>query len=180
MTLFPSANVPALRFRSRHVHKTVAEYLREKLGELGWLTAPINFNATAVTFREVQPDENGTSVAPNTVSVTAGDLGDDQETQLGGGIYEVVIPFFIDVYGESAGLAQSIAEDLREQLTHGRVLPLYDWNDVQAPARVDGAYIEFENVVGPERPQGSQTSADFRRFWRVVKAEAHVLYSDAR
>lgn len=175
--LFVPAHRPALRFRSRHVHMTVARFISEKLDELGWVTPPVNFNATAVTFREVAPDENGVSLAENTVSVTAGDVGEDAEQQLGGGLYEVVVPIFIDVYGQSSSIAQSIAEDVKEQVSRGRVLPLYNWSDVQAPAAVSGTYIELEAAVGPHRPQASSVSADFRKFWRVVKVEAHVHYS---
>lgn len=176
---FPPVRIPQTRFRSRHVHKTVAEFLEEKLGQLGWITAPVNFNTTPVTFKEIQPDENGITVETNTVSVTAGDLGADEEIQLGGGLYEVAIPIFVDVYGEKASVSQSIAEDLKEQMAYGRVLPLLDWSDVQNPVAVAGAYIEMENVIGPERPQASQVSQDFRRNWRVVKAEAHVIYGSA-
>lgn len=176
MALFAPAVVAGTRFRSRHVQKTVASFLQEKLGELGWLTPPINFGSTPVTFKEIQPDENGLTVVANTVSVTGGDLGESLDQQLGGGIWELVIPFFVDVYGETSSVSTSIAEDLREQLAYGRVLPLLDWSDVQAPVSVEGSYIEMENVVGPERPQAGQLSADFRRNWRVVKAEAHVYH----
>jgi hypothetical protein len=175
---FPAVRVASTRFRSRHVHRTVAEFLHEKLRELGWVNDPVNFGAKPVIFREIQPDENGLAVEANTVSVSAGDLGTEAESQLGGGIYEVVIPFFIDVYGESSGVAQSIGEDLKEQVGYGRILPLLDWSDVQLPIPAYGAYIEFENATGPERPQASQVSADFRRNWRVVKVEAHVHYAE--
>ena len=176
---FPPARIAQTRFRSRHVQKTVAEFVEEKLNELGWFTPPINFNTAPITFKEIAPDENGIVVAANTVSVTAGDSSETLESQLGGGLYEIVIPIFVDVYGEKASIALSIAEDVKEQLSYGRVLPLLDWSDVQGPVVVDGAYIELENAVGPERPQASQVSQDFRRHWRVVKVEAHVFYGSA-
>lgn len=174
----PLFGLPApisLRFRSRHAHKTVAAYIEEKLTQLGWVGSAVPFGATPLTFKEVVPDENGVAVAANTVSITAGDLSEDALAELGGGLWEVVLPIFIDVYGDSASIAQSIAEDVREQLTRGMVIPMFDWSDVQAPA-LDGGYIEFEGVVGPERPQASAVSQDFRKFWRVVKVEAHLYY----
>lgn len=174
--LFPPAYRPDVRFRSRHVQKTLGEFIGEKLGELGWSGSNVNFGATPITLREVSPDENGQSVAPNTVSVTTGDIAAEQLQQLGGGLWEVVIPIFVDVYGDSSAIAQSIAEDVKDQLSQGLTLPMYDWSDVQNPRSVPGSYIELDNVDGPSRPQAAATSQDFRRFWRVVRGEAHVYY----
>lgn len=175
--LFTPATVPPLRFMSRQVHKTVAEYLREKLTELGWVNDPVNFGAVPVTFQEAQPDENGKAVAPNTVAITIGDVSDDIPRELGGGFYEVIAPIFVDVYGQSSATAQSIADDAKEQMTRGMIIPVFDWT-AAAPLMTSNT-IEFENVMGPERPPVAASTSDFRRFWRIVRAEAHVFYMPA-
>jgi hypothetical protein len=173
--LFNPAVQSDLRFRSRHTHKTIAAYIEEKFGELGWVTAPINFGTDAVTFEEIAPDENGKAVKPNTVSIAIGDVAVDELYELGGGLYHFAVPVFFDVYGVNASVAQSIADDIREQVTREQIIPVYDWTLATAPVKTTST-IEFENVVGPEKPQVAAASADFKRYWRVVKAEAHVYY----
>ena len=174
--LFGTPATTGLRFRSRHVHRTIAAFMEERLGLLGWTGDPVNFGTAPIIFKEVVPDENGAPIAANTVSISLGDIDEDALGQLGGGLWETILPVFFDVYGASASVAQSIAEDIKEQVTRGVVLPVYNWNEVAVPVLVAGEYIEFENVIGPERPAGSAVSQDFRRFWRIVKAEAHVYY----
>jgi len=172
-----------LRFLYRHVHRTTAAYIEERMIARGWgkraASGPqptVNFGASPVTYQEIQPDENGTSVKPNTLAITPGDEGEDTLEELGGGYWQVVIPFFFDVYGDDQSISKSIASDVKALLTRGLVLPLYDWT-TGTPAVVESSYIEFENVIGPERPVVAQISTEgFRRFWNVVKAEAHIYY----
>jgi hypothetical protein len=175
--LFAFAVVPSLRFMSRQVHKTVARYVEEKLTELGWVNDPVNFGTVPLTFQEAIPEDNGKSVETNTVSITIGDVSEDIARELGGGYYEVIMPIFVDVYGQTASTSQSIADDVKEQMTRGVIIPVYDWT-ASTPV-VTSTTIEFENVLGPERPQASQALSDFRKYWRVVKVEAHVFYEPA-
>lgn len=175
MTLFAPAVRSDLRFRSRHVHRTLAAFMEETLTELGWVTPPVNFGSSPVTFEEIQPDENGRVVAPNTVAITIGDVATDELYELGGSLYHLLVPAFFDVYGVNASVAQSLADDIKEQVTRENIIPVYDWTNAAAPVKTS-ATIEFENALGPEKPQAAAVSLDFRRFWRVVKVECHVYY----
>jgi hypothetical protein len=173
------------RFLYRHVHRTISAFVEEKMITLGWprpaSSGPqptVNFGATPVTYQEIQPDENNVAIASNTVAITPGDESDDVLGELGGGFWEVTIPFFFDVYGDDQSISKSIAADIKSLLTRGTCLPLYDWTS-GTPTAVTGSYIEFEFVIGPERPPAAQQATDFRRFWSVVKAEAHVYYTPA-
>lgn len=175
MTLFAPAVRSDLRFRSRHVRRTLAAFVEETLAELGWVNEPVNFGSLPVTFEEIQPDENGKAIAPNTVAVTIGDVAADELYELGGGLYHLLVPAFFDVYGVNASIAQSIADDIKEQITRENIIPLYDWTIATAPVKTTST-IEFENALGPERPVAAAVSQDFKRFWRVVKVECHVYY----
>lgn len=149
---------------------------------LGWgkrlrtgVQPAVNFGASPVTYQEIQPDENNVAITANTIAVTPGDEGIDELAELGGRYWHVAIPFFFDVYGDDQSIAKSIASDIKGLLTRGTVLPLLDWTS-GIPVAVPQAYIEFELVIGPERPPAAQSATDFRRFWSVVKAEAHTYY----
>jgi hypothetical protein len=59
----------ALRFRARHVHRTVYEYVIGELASLGWpdvataaAGAVVNFGSTPVTVLESTPDANGVDI----------------------------------------------------------------------------------------------------------------------
>lgn len=174
------------RFMYRHVHRTVAAYIEEKMVAKGWPkrvasgSQPVsNFGAAPVTYQEIQPDENGKSVVANAIAITPGDEGDDVLQEMGGGYWEVLIPFFFDCYGEDQSISKSMASDVKSLITRGTVLPLYDWT-TGTPVVVPESYIEFTDVFGPERPPVAQAAAEgFRRFWHVVKAEAHIFYVPA-
>ncbi len=170
------------RFLYRHVHRTISAFIEEKLSARGWGKAvpsgpqpSVNFGATPLTYQEIQPDENGVTIKGNTVAITPGDEGEDHLAELGGGFWHVPIPFFFDVYGDDQSISKSIGSDIKSLLTRGTVIPLYDWT-TGTPVLVPGSYIEFEFVTGPERPVAAQTATDFRKYWHVVKAEAHTYY----
>lgn len=171
-----------VRFLYRHVHRTICAYTEEKLALRGWprkvktgLQPTVNFGATPLTFQEIQPDENGIPIKGNTVAITPGDEAADELEELGGGFWHVPIPFFFDVYGDDQSISKSIASDVKALITRGVVIPLYDWT-TGLPVRVPESYVEFEFVTGPERPVAAQTATDFRRWWHVVKCEAHTYY----
>lgn len=165
-----------MRFRTRHIHKTICSYLETQMATLGWVNDPINFGASPLTFQEIQPDENGETVTPNLLAITLGDVDQDTLEQLGGGVWNMPIPVFFDVYGDNGSVAVSIADDVRDLVSRGQIISVYDWTDPSNPVKQDD-YIEFERVVGPERPQASIGSTDFRKHWRVVKGIARVYYA---
>ena len=165
-----------MRFRSRHVHKTICTYVEDQLTTKGWVNDPVNFGATAVTFEEIQPDENGLAVEPNTVAITLGDAPAAELEELGDGLWSIPYVVFIDVYGDNGSVAVSIAEDIRDSIDRDKCVYVSDFTDPNNPV-VTTNYVQFERVVGPERPPASASSQDFRRYWRIVKATARLYYS---
>lgn len=141
------------------------------------LNAAVPFSSTPLTYVEIQPDENGKDVVENTLSITLGDGGSDDEMQLGGGLYDVIYPLFIDVYGVNGGIALSIAEDVKGLINYGMKINALDYTTDAAGVATD-EWIEFEDVTGPEKPAAAAFAADFRKHWRIVKATVRVTHGE--
>jgi hypothetical protein len=172
--LFTPPIVLPVRFRSRHVARTIFAYLSQRLTEAGWVHDPVNFGATAITLQE-SPPEDVTTIAVNTVAVTIGDEPADLDEQLGGGLVSVEYPVLVDVFGESYSLSQSLAADVKDALSR-RVIPAYDWSN-GGPTLLDGSLIEFVDVSGPRTPASSQALAGAARHWRVLTAIAYTTFA---
>lgn len=178
--------VAVTRFRYRHVHQTICDYIKAQMMALGWgdaglpLADPANaavpFSATPLSYMEVQPDEEGQPVAPNTLAITLGDGGLDALEQMGGGFYDLDIPIFFDVYGENQGIAVSIACDIKEIVNYEPTILVNDYTS-SAAGTPTTEQIRFEDVYGPERPPASQVSTDFRKHWRLVRGTVHVFHT---
>lgn len=168
----------SLRFRARHVHKTLADHLEAELASLGWVDPPVNFETLPITFLEYQPEDAGREIKPNTVAITLGDESGDEPQELGassGGLWAVEYPVFVDIYGANASLAISIASDVKDVLGD---LSLNVRDFVADPLGVetpDRLWVERETVA-VERPPASLGSPDLRKYWRVVKAVVTVRF----
>jgi hypothetical protein len=175
-----------LRFRYRHVHQTVCDYLKSQMMLLNWgdaslpSTDPANanvpFGAAPLTYMEIQPDEEGQPVAVNTVAITLGDGGTDLLDQMGGGFYDLDIPVYFDVYGENQGITVSIACDIKDIVSYEPTIWVNDYTSSAAGVPTT-EQIRFEDVYGPERPPASQVSTDFRKHWRMVRGMLHVFHT---
>lgn len=161
-----------MRFRQRHVHQTLVDYVKAQLVAKGWVSGPINFGATPVTFLTAVPEFGGTTIAKNTVAISMGDEPEDQDEELGGGLISCDFVLFVDVFGEDAAIAVSIASDVKDSLKH-LVLPVRDYTS-NPTGDVTTAALELDNVV-IETPPVATSNVD-KRFWRVVKAMA-VYYA---
>lgn len=167
----------ALRFRIRHTHKTVADFLETGLAELGWVDPPVNFDTTAMTFLEFQPEEAGKAIAANTVAITFGDEPPTQAEELGDGLRSVAYPLQVDVYGANQSIAASIASDVKDLLSDAH-LAVRDFT-ADAAGVVTSDYIEIDrDGVSVLRPPGTAGISDFRRFWRIVEATALTYHQD--
>lgn len=172
---------PGMRFRDRHVQQTIQSYLIQQLTRLGWVNDPVNFGGTPMSFMEFPPDENSASgeIPYNRVAITLGNEPEELEEQLGGGLYSVAYPLYVDIYGEKYSVSRSIGGDVKDCLTR-KAIPLYDWTLADShtpPRRLPGAWIEFDSVAGPRAPAGAGADG-FRRYWRVVQALATTTFSD--
>lgn len=165
-----------LRFRNRHVSKTIAEFIKQGMTELGWVNAPTNFGATPFIIREYQPERAGEDISENTLMVTEGDPGIAEPAEMGPGLWTYQVPVYVDIYGESRELARSVAGDMFDWIFRHPVIRVQDWTDPANPVDTTDVTVEWENLEGPLTPQLAASAMDFKRHWKVVKVEAHVFY----
>jgi len=163
----------AIRFRSRHLHATLAHLLRTELAALGWMNTPAVFGAAPVTVVDYQPDERGEPIARNTVAVTIGDVGQDEDEELGGGLRSAWYPMFVDIYMQESALSIAMADDLRDILDD-RVLPVV--NQITGEP-FEGVTVRVEEVIGPERPQANIGAEAFKKNWRIIRAGLRLYYN---
>lgn len=165
--------MPPIRFRSRHLHATVFDYVTLKLTELGWVTPPINFGTTPCTLIDYQPDERTEQIKPNTVAVSLADYANDEDEELGaavGGVRSAPYQIYIDVYMQRQAEAQAICDDIRDIFTD-EFLYLVD----QISGEQTQNMIEVENINGPEKISGA--SADqFKRYWRAMRLDLRLYF----
>jgi hypothetical protein len=163
-----------MRFRSRHVHETLKQYVTDTLTSQGWVSAPVNFGTTPVTVLGHMPLEAGETPAPNTVAVSLGDESKQEDEELGAGLQSVRYVFFVDVWGATEGVGESIAQDVKDAFVN-KVLTLRDFtSDADGTATTD--QLEFEMVV-VEKIASATTTVD-KRTWRSVKGTAVCYFQD--
>jgi len=153
-----------LRFRSRHVHKALADHLEAELASLGWVSPPTNFGTVPIVFLEFQPDEAGVQIVPNTVSITLGDEPADSELELGaahGGLWSTEYPLFVDVYRANHSIATSIASDVKDILGD-LSLEVRDYTADATGVAIEEHLVVDRDTVSVERPLSSVGSVDLR------------------
>ncbi len=166
----------AVRFRTRFLHATIVDIVRENLLTLGWAADPVNFSTHPVRVIDYQPDDRAERVAVNTVAVTIGDVGNAVDEELGashGGLRSQEYPIFIDVYMEEQALSVALIDDLRDVFTDA-IFPLRDkihGGDVPA------AQVAVEEVIGPERPPAASSNDHFKRYWRILRLGVVLYYN---
>lgn len=163
-----------MRYRRRHVHETIKQYVIGTLTSQGWVNAPVNFATTPVTVIGHQPLEAGETPPINSVAVTLGDEPPQSDEELGAGLQSQGYTLFVDVWGDSEGLSDSIAGDIKDALVN-RIIPLLDFTS-NASGDITADTIEFEQIL-VERVPTATTTVD-RRTWRAVKATAICYFQD--
>lgn len=169
-----------IRGQERMVTQTARDYLVAQLTILGWFGAvgTLPFGAqTPLTVTEEMPKVDGT-IADNTVAITEGPVNDDQPGELGasgGGLWLTKYTLFVDVFGESLGIARAIASDVRAVMTGklagtNRYQLLTDYS--QSPATPTTALLEFQDVqlIRPE-------SQLYQKSWMAVKATLELQFN---
>lgn len=164
-----------IRFRSRHLHATIVQHMRTQLDVLGWISPPVNFSTAPCVVLDYQPDERGTTIATNTVSVTLANYTWDVDEELGasnGGLRSAPYVLLVDVYMAEQALAIAITDDVRDIFTD-TTLPLID--QVSATPVLNTA-IEIERVDGPEKPPAALGAEQFKKYWRVMQLNTRLYY----
>jgi len=164
----------SLRFRIRHVHKTIADYLEAELKRLGWVDEPVNFATVPMTFLEFAPDEAGKQIAANTVAITLGEEPAALDEELGDGLRSIEFPVYVDVYGANQSIAASIASDVKH-LLEDKYMPVLDFTASAAGTPTHERIELDKDDVKVEKPP-TVAAQDFRRYWRVVTTTARVFY----
>jgi hypothetical protein len=167
----------AIRFKHRVIHQALYRLIEDGLTDLGWVTPPVNFATTPLTFVDYQPDERGRAIAANTIAITTGDEGEDSGEELGwdfGGLQSVSIPVFVDIYGEEQAISVAIASDVKSILKNYNA-PLLSYDNTDT-----GAQLTIETVLGPERPLAAASAGgeNFKRYWRVVKGMTVTYFNE--
>jgi hypothetical protein len=162
------------------VYQSIFDYMTAQLDALEWNSSTPPFGASVpITLLEEQLDPKLGAIAPNTVAMSEGMQPDDEEGELGasyGGLWIIRHTLFVDVYGESIGVAKALSSDLRGIFTGrlsgtSRYLPMTDYS-LNPPAPAPGHLLHFEDVQ-VDRPLGGPS----KLRWEVVKATAVHEYS---
>lgn len=164
-----------LRHRSRHIHASLVNYLRNELSGTGWVNPPINFGTAPVVLVDYQPEERGERIEQNTVAVSLGDIPADRDEELGaaaGGLRSGLYPVFVDVYMADQPLSIAICDDIRDAFDNA-YLPVID----QVTGDPSDYVMDIEEVFGPERPNAQLGADQFKRFWRIMRLAVRVYYN---
>lgn len=167
-----------LRHSSRHVHHTVATYLREHLTTLGWIgpSESTPFGATPVELRTSHPPEwqESSRLEAGTVAVTLGDEDAAILEEMGGPLASVEHPIFVDIFMDNEAIALALALDVRD-LFYGRLpgsvrsLPVRDFS-YDPPISVVGWLLEFDDIT--------RVRPDTASNWQVVKCTAVTYFAE--
>lgn len=165
-----------LRYSSRNVHWTVANWIEATLTSLNWMD-PDNtpFGAPVLRVKRTTAAIGGQlpeKLEPGLVTVTLGDEPMPDEEELGGALSSIEIPIFIDIFMDLDAHAAAVSEDIRDMLLGRlgpkiRVMPTVD--QATDDVRTDWS-IHFEDIeqIRPE--------VALAIHWRVVKVTARVYF----
>ncbi len=164
-----------LRHSTRHLHKTLFDYLSDQLATMGWtVDGSVPFNAPVVTLHEVMPDEweEASVLEPGTVAITLGDEDAALNQELGGPLATIEVPFFVDCFMDTPGTTLALALDIRDIFcgrTSGslRIMNVTNYNP-SSPTSAPGYTVEFEDVVREK----------IKKNWEVVKFTACMYFPD--
>jgi hypothetical protein len=165
-----------LRHSTRHLHKTLFDYLNTQLTELGWtVDGNVPFGAPPVIMQDVLPEEwdEESLLEPGTLALTVGDEDAAANQELGGPLAAIEVPFFVDCFMDTPGTSLALALDVRDIFCgrvpgSKRVLNVTNYNNSPATQAL-GYTVEFEDVI----------RQNVRKNWEVVKLTAVMYFPDS-
>jgi hypothetical protein len=167
-----------LRHASRHVHASVANYVKAGLTELNWddpALTPLGAPAVRVqTTSPVAGERLAATVSPGLVAVSLGNEFSPDPQELGGGLHMQEYPFFVDVFMGSEGECTALACDIRDMFLGrfefaARAIPVVDQ---VTGTSVDGWKIEFDDI------QRITPDHTYSVHWQVVRVTASTYYPE--
>ena len=159
----------ALRFPSRHLHKTLCDHVSTQLVALGWVNDPVNFGGDPVIVVEQAPGRAGVPITAPTVGISLGEATPVVEAEMGAGLVTSTHELFIDVYGPDWSTTTAIIDDVVAMLTDLR-MPVTDYTSV--PPVVSDHFLEIDEVGVTEPP----ASIGSGYHWLVASADVGVFY----
>lgn len=192
-----------IRGQERLVYQTLGWYLLEQLDALHWFDVQAPFNATGpLTLLDYVPAKHA-ELQPNTLALTQGPELTDEDGEIGnasGGLFITPMVFFVDIYGESQGIAKALSSDVKAILKGRlpgtkRFMPLIDYTTLVQLSGYPGAtvypsgatlpgggstgyiaapghWLEIEGVE-------AETPSDqaYKRTWKVIKLTVNHQYN---
>lgn len=167
-----------LRHASRHVHHTVANYVKSHLDTLGWTQAGnVPFDSPVVKVWKSSAI-NGTGLASQVtagvVSIVPGNEPMPAGEELGGPLTSQIYPIFIDVFQDNEATALALANDIKD-IVLGRLpgtrrsLPVI--NQMTGEPQPNW-WMELDDV---ERVKPDHT---FALHWQTVKVSANAYFNE--
>lgn len=167
-----------LRHASRHVHHTVANYVKFHLDQLGWTQAGIvPFDSPVVKIWKsaaVTPAGLNQQVTAGVCSITVGNELAVEMHELGGALASQDYPIFIDVFQDTDATALALASDIKDILLGrlpGTRRSLSLVNQMTGNPEADW-WIELEDI---ERTRPDHT---FTLAWHSVKVTAVAYFTE--
>lgn len=161
-----------MRFRQRHVHESIVQYITNVLSTGGWMQPNGLLGAgMPITVLDYEPQQAGEIVPMQSVCISIGVTKPIQPYEMGtGGLLEKEYPVFVDIYPVNESIGISIGEDIEDAIAENYI-ELFDFS---GPSPVDtGNSMEIKDVV--IEPLTGQGALD-KRSWRVVKFTACLRY----
>lgn len=169
-----------LRHASRHVHHTVANYIKAQLDVLKW-TVPgeVPFDSPVVQiWKTPAVTQSGLNrqVTAGVVSITLGNEQSPDMEEMGGPLASQEYPIFVDVFQDQHATALVLASDVKDILlgrlpTARRSMTVIN----QATGEpVPDWWIELDDVerVAPDN--------SFSLHWMTVKVTATAYFAEVR
>jgi hypothetical protein len=170
-----SQDVPYLRHSTRHLHRTIFEYLEGHLEAMGWtVSGSTPFGAPVVTMQAELPEEwdEQSVLMPGTVALTLGDEAQALNQEMGGPLALIEVPFFVDVFMDTPGTTLALALDIRDIFCgrapgSTRYLRVKNYNP-STPVDAPGYTMEFDDVYRQNQ----------KKNWETVKITANMYFQD--
>lgn len=160
-----------MRFRQRHVHRTLVDYVTGVLDDAGWTAGTPPLGAPAMTILDYEPQTAGEIPPVQSVCISIGEQGPARAFEMGDGLLQVRYVVYIDIYPISESVGIAIAEDIADSLIEIYV-GLNDYTS--APPVATGEALEMTRVMVQGIPSTDKMD---KRPWRVVKATAVLDYT---
>lgn len=167
-----------IRYSSRAVHVSVVNYLDTALAALGWMdptTTP--FGAPALDVRSAVPRPHQTdlaSIVPGVVGITLGDNDDAEPQEVGGPLYLIEYPIFVDIYMDKDAHALAVAQDVWD-ICAGRLPGTSRYQpvtDLVTGELATGWLIELTDL------ERTRPTHDLKIHWQVVKVTASTYFPE--